>query len=290
MTIQKEPPPEGVFPTAKEISDAVIKGIQGLSHWFSDTIVRPITKFIDGLTKETRTLWKETSRSVSHVEKAVSHTVSQVELVAKDYQQWSGHREQTFLDELTTFFDGVARLAEEVPKKADGLEVNLEKSIQPLIAAYLAQIPGVVLFGLDKALSGIVDWHNRPGAIAEWIEKNVPQLAGDPKKICPQVLDPKNPKPWEIRQWMMIATDLKNIVSSAQEVLPKDLSITAVGVFGGGTEVSSHPTRWPFILSVQILHMTETLLKRYVEQYGSCSNSAWKATIDAQLQELIDRK
>lgn len=276
----------GFGPSKKDIQDA----ITGLRKWFSEHIVKPITTFFKELMKGTEKLWTETSKSVVHAETAMTHTVAQVEMVVNDYESWATHRKVAFSGELTTFFSGLTRLAEEVPKKADGLDFDIDKSIQPIIAAYVAQIPGVCLYGLDKALGGNTNWSTKPGQLADWVDRHVPQLAGDPKVVCPSVLDPHNPQPWQINQMLTVATDLKNLVTAAKEILPTDLSITAVAVAGGGTEVSSHPTKWPFIFAIQVLHMTEILLKRYVDQYGSCSNAAWKAQVEAQLKELIGRR
>jgi hypothetical protein len=279
----------GIGPSKKDIQDAVYNAITGLSAWFSKTIVHPITTFFNNLMKGTEKLWAETSKSVVHAETAVAHTVATVQMVMDDYESWSTHRGTAFRGELTTFFAGLTRLAAEVPKKADGLDFDIDRSIQPLIAAYVAKIPGVGLYGLDRALGGKPDWSTKPGELADWVDHHVPQLVGDPAVVCPSVLDPHNPKPWQINQMLTIATDLRNLVSAAKEILPTDLSITAVAVAGGGTEVSSHPTKWPFIFALQVLHMTEILLKRYVDVYGSCSNAAWKARVDAQLKELVDR-
>jgi hypothetical protein len=279
----------GIGPSKKDMQDAVNDAIKGLSKWFSDTIVHPITTFFSNLMKGTEKLWAETSKSVVHAETSVAHTVATLEMVVNDYESWATHRAAAFRGELTTFFSGLTRLAEEIPKKAEGLDFDIDKSLQPIIAAYVAQIPGVPLYGLDKALGGNTNWSAKPGQLADWVDQHIPQLAGDPAIVCPSVLDPNNPKPWQINQMLMIATDLKNLVSVAKEILPTDLSITAVAVAGGGTEVSSHPTKWPFIFAVHVLHMAEILLKRYVDVYGSCSNGAWKANVDAQLKELIDR-
>lgn len=99
--------------------------------------------------KGTEKLWTETSKSVVHAESAMTYTVAQVEMVVNDYESWSIHRKSAFRGQLTTFFSGLTSLAEEVPNKADGLDFDIDKSIQPIIAAYVGQISGVGLYGLD---------------------------------------------------------------------------------------------------------------------------------------------
>jgi hypothetical protein len=152
------------------------------------------------------------------------------------------------------------------------LKFDVDQSIHPQIASIINATPGVVLWGLDRALAPVPAWHTQPDALLETL-KRLPHLEGPPETICPKIRQPDMPAPWEIHRVRTLLRLIMEAMDVAKEIVPKDLSITAVAVAGGGTEAAGHPAKWPFLFAKEILKLVDWILTRYLEEYAACHAS-----------------
>jgi hypothetical protein len=270
---------QGVLPTADEIAKAVKKEVESLITAVK-TAVESVSKGLNNLTAKTEKLWTSTEQSVQHAETAVAHTVAIAGSLAHSYAEWEQQHESTFKAKLTHFFDGIVAIAEQVPSIFLSIRIDVDKPLHDFIVRQINLTPGVVLWGLDKSLSkasvhspagGVTPWQDLPDEVVAFL-KRLPPLEGPPEVVCPRIMAPGMPLPWEVHRARTLVRLLVEAARVAQELTPKDLSVTAVAVAGGGTEVAGHPSKWPFLFAQEIVTLADWAMTRYLEEYAACHN------------------
>jgi hypothetical protein len=265
----------GIGPSPKDIAKEVWNTLKNTFKSIEDAFARipgQVAGAITAARKDTDTLWTNTKRTVVDAETSVAHTVRFLELTRKEYDAWSKKEEPQFRTHLETFFDDLVEIPAVLTDKVASLQFDVGKSIDPLIADLINATPGVVLWGLDRCLAPVPNWYGLPKEVLAILER-MPPLEGPPDKVCPAFRKPNRfPEPWEIHRARTLLRLLVESSKVAMEIVPKDLSVTAVAVAGGGTEVAGHPAKWPFLLAKEVFELADYVLGRYLEEQSACAS------------------
>jgi hypothetical protein len=262
------PSPEDI---AKAVWNKVKKPFEDIGNAFKQ-IPRQVETAVTGIGSDTEKVWTRTKSTVGHAETSIEHTAAYLDFIAKEYDAWSRTEEPQFRKNLETFFDDLVTIPQVLTDKVASLQFDVSKSIDPLITDLLKYTPGVVLWGLYSYLTPVRNWYGLPRDLLNVLNR-LPPLEGPPDKICPAFKKPNHfPEPWEIHRARTLLRLLRESAKVAMEIVPKDLSITAVAVAGGGTEVAGHPVKWPFLLAKEVFELADYVLTRYLEEQSACAS------------------
>ena len=282
-------------PSPSDIAKAVGQWFEkSFKPWLERNLVKPVGSLpgkvtdgvgalLDGLSKETRTLWTNTKSTIAHAEAAVKEAAVFLVMLATQYRSWTRKREKPCRADLVEFFGGLFAVMDQVSRILVDIKFDLQGTFHPLVNDIVSKVPGPVLFAVDKVLALVSGWASMPDDLAKFMTK-IPTIDEPNPRLCQKLLDdPAMPKPKDVKHYRMVVRALKAAMDKVIEVLPRDLSVNAVAVAGGGTEVSGHPVRWPFLLARQIFELTDEVMTRYLELYAACSEQRWKTQVMEKL-------
>ena len=172
-----------------------------------------------------------------------------------------------FKNDLNVFFKYLGDIPGTAARK---LGIPVPKPPQDLVARFINPMPAILLYPLAEVLEQLPGWAKMPQKIKGFLD-TIPDLAYplDQAKYSDEKVYV------EIYVARSLTRSLKAVLAAVKEAAPKDLSVD-VDILGegGGTEVSGHPVKFPFVTAILILDLADQAFTAYLDLSAHVKSAA----------------
>ena len=244
------------FPTPSAIADEVKSGLKSSFDALPTKIVK---KMIERAGADIAFTVKKVNGLTGILKNAIGFTADLVNLL----QQLIKNSDiASFREKLKQFFRDIIELAEQLPRVLVDFQTPAVLK-EDFIEAIFSKMPAIGLLPISLVVEAAPGWEKMARKTLEVVKKLPSRADQANRALFTEELY------FDVYETRILIKVLKALVQASEEAAPKDLSVNAdIAGEGGGTEISGHPAKAPFVSTGLVLELIDLALTNFLDLYS----------------------